>query len=125
MLDDVGVMGLLPGLAVATGPWATQLPPTLLGEATSSPLGSMSSNDMLISSVAEFGLVAVKTSEAVPFRGMLAAAKLLASLRGATTRRADTVKVPVLLLAPAPLSKEELGPVVVFFRPPVLTAAPT
>src|SRR5260370_5325882 len=117
MLDDVGVMGLLPGLAVATGPWATQLPPTLLGEATSSPLGSMSSNDMLISSVAEFGLVAVKTSEVVPFRGMLAAAKLLASVGRATTGAAFTVKVAVLLVAPAPLSKSEIAPVVLFFTP--------
>src|SRR5260370_20837793 len=88
------LMSLLPGLTT-TSAVARQLPATLLGEATTSPLGSTSSNDVLTRFVVEFGLSSVKASEVVPFSVILAAAKLWANVGGATTgplvpsRRAD------------------------------------
>src|SRR5579859_1672984 len=120
----VRLMVLLPGLAV-TSPFVTQLPVTLLGEATSNPLGSMSLNEMSTSCVVGFGLVTVKLSDVVPFTGTLAAPNALANVGGTTSGAALTVKLAVLLVAPGPLSKAEMGPVVLFMTPVVVACTST
>src|SRR5262249_3913154 len=56
-----------------------------------------------------FGLVKVKVSEVLPFKGTLAAPKTLTRV-GATGGGA-TVREAVLLVAPGPLSLAEIGPV--------------
>src|SRR5579859_129184 len=119
------LMLLLPGLAVTAAPSARQLPVTLLGEATTSPLGSMSLNEMLISSVVEFGLATIKLSDVVPFNGMLVSPKALDKVGGRTVGAVFTVKLAVLLVAPGPLSLAEIGPVVLFITPVVVACTAT
>jgi hypothetical protein len=68
----------VPGVAVVN------VPPhcTLLPFASVRPEGSMSVNPTPVNAVVEFGLVIVKVSGAVPFRGIVAAPKFLASVGG-------------------------------------------
>ncbi len=101
----------LPGFAVTMPPSSRQVPPTLLGLATTRPLGKLSVMLAFTRVVEEFGLVMVKVSEVVPLIGINAAPKAFAAVGGVTTGVAFTVNVAVLLGAPAPLSLAEIGPV--------------
>src|SRR6478609_2073212 len=82
------------------------------GFATASPAGSVSPKPTPVSATVAFGLVMVKLSVVVAFRLMLAAPNALAMLGGPIT-----VMLAVLLVAPAPLSVDEIGPVVLFCTP--------
>lgn len=82
------------------------------GFATARPAGSVSPNPTPVSATVALGLVIVKLSVVVPFRGMLAAPNALAIEGGPIT-----VMLAVLLVAPAPLSVDEIGPVVLFCTP--------
>jgi hypothetical protein len=82
------------------------------GFATAKPAGSVSPNPTPVSATVAFGLVMVKVSVVVPFKLMLAAPNAFAMLGGPIT-----VMLAVLLVAPAPLSVDEIGPVVLFCTP--------
>ena len=86
-----------------------QEPVRPFGLATARPAGSVSPNATPLRATVAFGFVMVKLRVVVPFRLMLAAPKALAMDGGPIT-----VMVAVLLGAPAPLSVEEIGPVVLF-----------
>jgi hypothetical protein len=79
---------------------------------TARPAGSVSPKPTPVSATVAFGLVMVKVRVVVPFRLMLAAPNALAILGGPIT-----VMLAVLLGAPAPLSVDEIGPVVLFCTP--------
>lgn len=112
------LMVLLPGLAVIEAPLVlTQLPVKPFGDATTRPLGSTSVNDVLNNSVLEFGLVMVNVSEVLSPPPTAAAPKALTSVGGTATAPAVTVRPAVLLVAPAPLSLAEIGPVLLFRVP--------
>ncbi len=87
-------------------------PVSPFGFATARPAGSVSPNPTPVSATVALGLVMVKVSVVVPFSGMLAAPNALAMLGGPIT-----VMLAVLLVAPAPLSFDEIGPVVLFCTP--------
>src|SRR5689334_8866654 len=76
------------------------------------PAGSVSPKPTPVNATVAFGLVIVKVSVVVPFRLMVAAPNALAMLGGPIT-----VTDAVLLVAPAPLSFDEIGPVVLFCTP--------
>jgi hypothetical protein len=76
------------------------------------PAGKVSPNPTPISATVALGLVMVKLSVVVPFRLMLAAPNAFAMLGGPIT-----VILAVLLVAPGPLSVDEIGPVVLFCTP--------
>src|SRR5947209_7926463 len=86
-----------------------QEPVSPFGVAIVSPPGSVSPNATPVSATVAFGLVMVKVSVVCALRLMLAAPNALAMLGGPIT-----VMLAVLLVAPAPLSFEEIGPVVLF-----------
>ncbi|HKV41952.1 MAG TPA: hypothetical protein VJX67_22300 [Blastocatellia bacterium] len=86
--------------------------------ATCNPAGRASVNATPVSVVVVFGLVMTKVRVATPpFSGIVGTLKALL-MAGAPT----TVRVAVLLVAPAPLSFELIAPVVLFQTP---VAAPT
>lgn len=89
-----------------------QEPVSPFGFATVKPAGSVSPNATPASATVAFGLVMVNVSVVVPFRLMLAAPNALAMLGGPIT-----VMLAVLLVAPAPVSVDEIGPVVLFCTP--------
>src|ERR1051326_8883235 len=91
---------------------APQDPVRPFGFATARPAGSVSPKPTPWSATVAFGFVMVKVSVVWAFRLMLAAPNALAMLGGPIT-----VIVAVLLVAPAPLSFDEIGPVVVFWTP--------
>src|SRR5579883_2786792 len=105
----------LPEPAVAIIVPAPQLPVRPFGVATTSPLGRVSVNAMPVTAEVEFGFARLKVSDVVPFSGMLAAPNTLLIVGGPIT-----VRVAVLLVAPVPLSFEEIVPVVLFFTPTVV-----
>src|SRR6266568_2794829 len=118
-VNAVILIVLLPGLAI-TSPVtvAFGLAQPLgrpLGDATTSPLGRMSLNEILLNATPLLGLVMVKVSVVVPFTGMLAAPKAL--VRVGACAAGPTVRVAVLLVAPGPLSLAEIGPVVLLKVP--------
>ena len=86
-----------------------QEPVRPFGLATARPVGSVSPNATPLRATVALGLVMVKLRVVVAFRLMLAAPKALAIDGGPIT-----VMLAVLLVAPAPLSVEEIGPVVLF-----------
>ena len=86
-----------------------QEPVRPFGLATARPAGSVSPKATPLSATVAFGLVMVKLRVVVPFRLMLAAPNALEMLGGPIT-----VILAVLLVAPAPLSVAEMGPVVLF-----------
>jgi hypothetical protein len=94
-------MLLLPALAVTTARLETppssvkQLPVTLLGVATTRPLGNGSVKARLDRVVVLFGLLMLKVSEVVPLTGMLAAPKAFARVGGATTVSVAEAVLPV------------------------------
>src|SRR2546423_1992604 len=83
-----------------------------LGVATTRPPGSVSPKATPVSATVALGLVMVKLSVVVAFRLMLAAPNALEIFGGPIT-----VMLAVLLVAPAPLSFDEIGPVVLFWTP--------
>src|SRR5579859_274414 len=87
-------------------------PVSPLGLATARPAGSVSPKPTPVSATVAFGLVMVKLSVVWAFRLMLAAPNAFAMLGGPIT-----VIDAVLLVAPAPLSFDEIGPVVLFCTP--------
>jgi hypothetical protein len=91
---------------------APQDPVSPFGFATAKPAGSVSPNPTPVSATVALGLVMVKVRVVVPFRLMLAAPNAFAMLGGPIT-----VMLAVLLVAPGPLSFEEIGPVVLFCTP--------
>lgn len=101
-----------PAVAVGTPPQVLANP---LGVATTKPAGKLSVKATPVSAVVPFGLLIVNVSEVVPLSGMLAAPNALLMVGGDTT-----VRVAVLLVAPGPLSFEEIAPVVLFLTPPVV-----
>ena len=103
---------LLPGVAEIA---AAQVPVKPLGEATTKPLGSGSPNETFSKSVRALGLLRLKVNTVFPPTGIVASAKALAMVGGATCEDAVTVSVAVLLEAPAPLSLAEIGPVVLLY----------
>jgi len=80
--------------------------------ATANPDGRLSVNATPFSAVVVFGFVIVKVSTLVPPSGIVAASNDFAIVGGPTT-----VIVAVLLVAPAPLSFELTGPVVLLSTP--------
>src|ERR1043166_6208509 len=76
------------------------------------PAGSVSPKPTPVSATVAFGFVMVKVSVVVSFKLMLAAPNAFAMLGGPIT-----VMLAVLLVAPAPLSFDEIGPVVLFCTP--------
>src|SRR5262249_28848423 len=88
---------------------APQDPVRPLGVATTRPPGSVSPKATPVRATVALGLVMVNVMVVVAFRLMLAAPKALAMLGGPIT-----VIDAVLLVAPAPVSVEEIGPVVLF-----------
>jgi hypothetical protein len=94
------------------------VPPQVLtrpGETdTASPDGNVSLNPTPLSADA-FGLLIVKVSEVEPLSGMLAAPNALLMVGGPTT-----VRLAVLLVAPAPVSVELMAPVVLGLLPAVV-----
>src|SRR5262249_29141872 len=74
--------------------------------------GSVSLKATPVSATVALGLVMVKLSVVVAFSWMLAAPNCLAMLGGPIT-----VMLAVLLVAPAPVSVDEIGPVVLFCTP--------
>src|SRR5205085_1373565 len=97
---------MLPPACAVTVPWfitppslVKQLPPRLLGEAITRPLGKISEKARFESVPVLFGLVMVNASEAVPLMGMLDAPKLFTSTGGAITEidAAAVLPVPPLL----------------------------
>ena len=87
-------------------------PVSPFGFATARPAGRVSPKPTPVSVTVPLGLVMVKVSVVVPFKLMLAAPNALAMLGGPIT-----VMLAVLLVAPAPLSVDEIGPVVLFCTP--------
>src|SRR5262249_57737779 len=88
---------------------APQDPVRPFGVATIRPAGRVSPNATPVRATVALGLVMVKVMLVVPFSGMLAAPNAFAMLGGPIT-----VIDAVLLVAPGPLSFEEIGPVVLF-----------
>src|SRR5262249_58919890 len=88
---------------------APQEPVRPLGVATIKPLGRVSLKATPVKATVALGLVMVKVKLVVPFSGMLAAPNALVMLGGPIT-----VIDAVLLVAPAPVSFDEIGPVVLF-----------
>src|ERR1041384_4314972 len=87
-------------------------PVSPFGVATASPAGSVSPKPTPVSATVAFGLVMVKLSVVWAFRLMLAAPNCFAMLGGPIT-----VMLAVLLVAPAPVSFDEIAPVVLFCTP--------
>ena len=116
---------LLPGFANTMALSLRQVPPKPLGDATTKPLGSGSSTETLFKVVLAFGLPKVSVSVAVPLNGMLLTLKALAIVGGLTVGAAVTVSVAVLLVAPAPLSLAEMGPVVLLLLPVLVACTST
>lgn len=100
---------ITPVPAVAVIVPAPQEPVKPLGVEITKPAGSVSLKATPVSATVALGFVMVKLRVVVPFRLMLAAPKAFAIDGGPIT-----VIVAVLLVAPAPLSVEEIGPVVLF-----------
>jgi len=99
------------GLVVVSDPPQVAVGPEV---ATVNPAGSMSVNPTPVNPTVEFGLVIVKVSVDVPFRGMFVGLDDLLIIGGATT-----VIVAVLLVPPVPPFAAETVPVVLFFTPAV------
>src|SRR5262249_7285874 len=114
------VMLPVPGVAPTVPPPVMQVPVAPLGFATTRPPGSVSVTPRFITWVVVSGLVTVNVNEVVPFNGIVEAAKLLVMVGGAMT-----VAVTVLLVAPAPLSVDEIAPVVFDSTVPGLAVATT
>lgn len=113
-LSAVMLIVLLPGLAI-TLPVTPALGSAQplgrpLGDATTSPLGRVSVNEIFVIATL-LGLAMVKVSVVVPFP-MVAAPKALARVGGGGG--GVTFRLAVLLVAPGPLSLAEIGPVVLF-----------
>jgi hypothetical protein len=87
-------------------------PVSPFGFATASPAGSVSPKPTPFSATVAFGFVMVNVSVVCAFRLMLAAPNALLMLGGPIT-----VMLAVLLVAPGPLSFDEIGPVVLFWTP--------
>jgi hypothetical protein len=102
-------------VSVAAG---ANVPPQVVLElgvaATSNPDGSVSENATPVRATVEFGFVIVNVSVEVPPIGIVAALNDLL-----IDTAPITVSVAVLLVAPAPLSAELIGPVVLFHTPVV------
>src|SRR5260370_22990477 len=113
----------IPGVAVTLPPHPVL---ALAGLATTKvPVvdGKVSLNPTPVRSPAAvvFGLAIVKVSVAIPFSGILTRGlNALLMVAGATT-----VMLAVLLVAPGPLSLEEIGSVVLFFTPAVVPVTST
>jgi hypothetical protein len=90
-------------------------PVSPFGFATARPAGRVSPNPTPLIETVALGLVMVKVRVVVPFNWMVAAPNAFAMLGGPIT-----VIVAVLLVAPAPLSVDEIGPVVLFCTPAVM-----
>jgi len=86
-----------------------------LGVATTSPPVKTSVKPTPLNEFDPFGLLMVKVNEVDPLWGMLDAPKFLLITGGAST-----VRVAVLLTAPAPLCVEEIAPVVFNLAPVVV-----
>jgi hypothetical protein len=78
-----------------------------LGVDSTKPDGSASVTPIPVNAAVAFGFVIVKLRLVVPFNTRKATPNVLVIVGGATT-----VRVAVLLVAPAPLSLAEIGPVV-------------
>lgn len=102
-----------PAAAVITP--APQAPDSPFGVATTSPVGKLSVIATPASAVVVLGLLIVNVSEVLPPTEMLGAPNALLTAGGERT-----VNVAVLLPAPAPLSFDETGPVVLFSTPTVV-----
>src|SRR5713101_3399985 len=89
-----------------------QVPVTLGVAATATPVGRVSVKATPLRALAVLGLVMVKLSVLLAFSAMLVGLKALLMVGGATT-----VKLAVLLVAPAPLSVELMAPVVLDLLP--------
>src|SRR5439155_23665042 len=85
------------------------------GVATTSPETRVSEKATPLKPVPVLGLVMVNVTLVEPLSGMLAAPNALLMVGGATT-----VRVAVLLVAPAPVSVELIAPVVLDFVPAVV-----
>jgi len=112
-IAPVRLMVLEPAVAAIVPP--PQLPVKPLGVATSSPTGSVSEKPTPLSAVELFGLVIVKVKLVVPRIGMLVAPNALLMVGGAAT-----IMVAVFDVAPAPLSVDVMGPVVLLLTPKVV-----
>jgi hypothetical protein len=86
---------------------APHVPVRPLGVASTKPEGSVSVTPIPLSAAVAFGFVIVKLRLVVPFSARNATPNVLVMVGGATT-----VRVAVLLAAPAPLSFAEMAPVV-------------
>ncbi len=104
------VMLPLPATAVIVP--LPQEPVTLGVAATATPAGRVSVKATPLRALAVLGLVMVKLSVLLAFSAMLVGLKALLMVGGATT-----VKLAVLLVAPAPLSVELMAPVVLDLLP--------
>lgn len=122
--DPTAWMSVPLPLTTTKPPSAKQLPVTPLGDAIK-PLGSGSSTLTLLRVVLEFGLPKVSVRVVVPFSGTVLPPNALAIVGGCTGGTPDTVRVAVLLVAPAPLSLAEIGPVVLFSITLVFTGTET
>lgn len=122
--DPTAWMSVPLPLTTTKPPSAKQLPVTPLGDAIK-PLGSGSSTLTLLRVVLEFGLPKVSVRVVVPFSGTVLPPNALAIVGGCTGGTPDTVRVAVLLVAPAPLSLAEIGPVVLFSVTLVFTGTET
>lgn len=87
----------------------------LLGLDTCRPATSVSVKATPLNDVEELGLLTVKVSEVAPLSTIAVAPKALLMVGGAFT-----VRVAVLLVAPAPLCVEEIAPVVFTLAPAVV-----
>jgi hypothetical protein len=97
---------LPPALAAIVPPPHDPVRP--FGAATAIPAGNVSVKPTPVSGIVfAAGFVRVKLRLVVPFRGIVAAPNVLVIAGGTAT-----VTVAVLLIAPAPVSLEEIGPVV-------------
>ncbi len=107
------LMAPLPATAVIVP--LPQEPVTLGVAATATPAGRVSVKAMPLRALAVLGLVMVKLSVLLAFSAMLVGLKALLMVGGATT-----VKLAVLLVAPAPDSVELIAPVVFDLVPAVV-----
>src|SRR5581483_4444062 len=104
---------LVPAVAMMIPP--PQLPVETAGVDTTSPAGNASLNATPPRGTVLFGFVKVNVSVVEPFNGTVDAPKILLIVGGATT-----VRVAVLLVAPAPLSAAVIGSGVLFLTPAVV-----
>jgi len=103
------LMLLLPAVAVSDPPHVLLAP---FGVATTSPETRVSEKATPVKPVPVLGLARVNVTLVEPLSGMLATPNALLMVGGATT-----VRVAVLLVAPAPVSVELIAPVVLDLLP--------